>query len=637
MSDFKDMGKYPPAVDVDRRTNGEIILSSPYQPRPVPPSIPHIFEARAQAHPDRTLLADRRGDNDWVSLTYGDAWLRVQRVATTLRAKGLGQQHCLMILGPRSFEHFCVSQGAQLASVPVSPVSAPYSLLSEDHAKLRHITGLLRPSVILVADLPSFEPALAHLDEDGLLEGVEILVEDGASITGHNIAGHSCFGTANVTALAQWLSSEAGDTAKMLADIEDDTVARYMFTSGSTGMPKGVIYTHGMMVNSLAMHAGLNRPSEDGALIPAGSRVLEWMPWSHTGAGVMRLGAVLAGGGSIYFDTGRPVPGEYEETIRNIREVKPTAMSGAPVAYAMLADTLEQDDALNELVFTNVRSLGFGSAAMAPALFERLQNLCVKATGERIGITSSLAATEVIGATSVYWPMENTGTIGLPIPGVTVKLVPNAGKLEFRIKGGTVTPGYFRDEEKTRAAFDEEGFFRMGDAVRFVDPERPESGLAFDGRIAEEFKLVTGTWVSAGTLRTQIVTAASPWVRDAVICGLNRNYVAVMLWPNVDACRKRLQLEADLAFPEVVDLIISSDDLMEAVREALQRHNKQNPGSSARIERFVWLGEPPSMDDGELTEKGYINQRATLTRRQDIVESLYLDVPPPAVRSVITR
>ena len=629
MSSFKDMGKYPPAVNIERRPGGEILLTSPYSPRPLQPGIPHILAARAEAHPERTLLAWRRGDNDWVPLTYGEAWERARRVATRLRDLGLGQEDCVMILGPRSFDHFCLSQGAQLAAVPVSPVSAPYSTLSKDHAKLRHIAALLRPSVILVTDLPSYEAALAHLEEDGLLEGVSILVEDAESIAGQNQ-----FGQARVNAFAQWLEGEPGDTQSMLDEITHDTVARYMFTSGSTGMPKGVIYTQGMMVSSLALHAGLNRPTEDGSLIPEGSRVLEWMPWSHTGAGVMRLNAVMAGGGSIYFDTGRPVPGEYEETLRNIREVKPTALSGAPVGYAMLADALEHDDELCRLVFRNVTSLGFGSAAMAPALFERLQNLCIKATGERIGITSSLAATEVIGATTVYWPMEHTGTIGLPIPGVTLKLVPNGGKLELRIKGGTVTKGYFRDPDKTAASFDEEGYFKMGDAVRFVDPDHPEAGLAFDGRIAEEFKLVTGTWVSAGTLRTKVVTAASPWVRDAVICGLNRDYIAVMLWPNVDACRKRLGLEPDLPLPELIDMIISSEEIAAAVTTGLRSHNEANPGSSTRVERFIWLAEPPSMDGGELTEKGYINQRATLSRRSDIVESLYLDTPPPAVRIV---
>jgi feruloyl-CoA synthase len=400
--------------------------------------------------------------------------------------------------------------------------------------------------------------------------------------------------------------------------IDHATVARYMFTSGSTGMPKGVIYTQGMMCAQLAQSAGLNRPDvPPGAREPA--RVLEWMPWSHTGAGVMRLNSMIDGGGSIYFDTGRPIPGEYGETLRNLREVRPTVLSGAPVGYVMLADALEKDEDLNRLVLGSVTAIQFGSAAMAPALFERLQALSVKATGSRIGIVSSLASTEVLGCLSVYWPMQEPGNIGLPVPGIEVKLVPNAGRLEIRVKGNAVTPGYLGDPDKSAARFDQEGFFLMGDAVRFLDPARPDRGLAFDGRIAEQFKLVTGTWVSAGTLRTQVVTATSPLIRDAVICGLNQPYVAVMLWPNLPACAELLGLDPAAAMQQV----LASPVLVEAVREGLARHNAVQQGSSARIERFTLLEEPPSVEGHEITEKGYVNQRATLERRSVIVERLY--------------
>ncbi len=624
-STFKDMGKFPPAINVERRENGEILLTCPYAPREMRQSMPHILQERAGLHPDLPLLAHRVGEGKWESLTYGEAWQQVTAVARQLKDLGLGQDDSVMIASPRSFSHFCLAYGAQLAGVPISPVSAPYSLLSKDHAKLKYIAGLIRPSVILVGDVGEYEPALTALAAEGLLEEVLVLSESGP--------GDNRFGAVQFD---QWLTTVGDDevTRTCLGELGVDTVARYMFTSGSTGMPKGVIYTQGMMMSSLAMQGGLNRPPDDAVGAEAapdevsGARVLEWMPWSHTGAGVMRLNSVVAGGGTIYFDTGRPVPGEYAETIRNIREVVPTMLSGAPVGYAMLADALEADDDLNHVVFTNVKSLGFGSAAMSPALFERLQRLSIKATGERIGITSSLASTEVIGATGVYWPMENTGTIGLPIPGVTAKLVPNGDKLEFRVKGGTVTQGYFRDPEKTRDSFDEEGFFKMGDAVRFVDPDHPEMGLAFDGRVAEEFKLATGTWVSAGTLRTQIVSATSPFVRDAIICGLNQSYVAVMLWPNVNACRDLLKLP-HASVDEVTQAAIGNNEINAAVKAGLQAHNRAMPGSSTRIERYLWLVEPPSMDGHELTEKGYINQRATLMRRADLVESLYSD-PAPA-------
>jgi len=618
MTEYKDMGKQPAAIEVARRDNGEILLSSPYPPRPLPESIPGILKNRAELHADRPLLAERSSEGVWQSLSYGDAWQQVCRAALSIRNRKLGQDDCIAILSPRSFDHFSLAFGAQLAGVPVTPVSAPYSLLSKDHAKLIYIIGLLRPSILLVDSIDDYQRPLRSLLQAGLLDDVLVLSRSRMGLSDDHHFQVECY--------EDWLSDSPPDnwTDTALAEISHDTIARYMFTSGSTGMPKGVIYSQGMMCSAIGYAGGLTRTADEAeSVVPAGSRVLEWMPWSHTGAGVMRLNGVIAGGGTIYFDTGRPVPGEYQDTLRNMREVKPTALSGAPVGYVMLAEALEQDDELNELVFSNINSLGFGSAAMAPTLFERLQALCVKATGARVGVTSGFASTEVIGACNVYWPMENTGTIGLPIPGVSIKLVPNGSKLEFRIKGGTVTSGYFRDPEKTRESFDDEGYFKMGDAVRFVDADQPEAGLAFDGRVAEEFKLLTGTWVSAGTLRTQVISAASPFLRDVIICGLNQSYVSILAWPNIDACSKFLQLDDRLSVQEKTAIIVNDRDVVAEVRRGLAAHNEQFSGSSTRIDRFLLLQEPPSMDGNELTEKGYINQRATQERRADLVDLLY--------------
>jgi feruloyl-CoA synthase len=264
---------------------------------------------------------------------------------------------------------------------------------------------------------------------------------------------------------------------------------------------------------------------------------------------------------------------------------------------------------------------------MPPSVFERLQQLSIKATGKRVGISSSLASTEVIGCLNVYWPMEDSNNLGLPIPGNIVKLVPSGDKLEIRVKGNTVTQGYYKDPERTAESFDEEGFFKMGDAVRFIDPAQPARGLAFDGRIAEQFKLSTGTWVSAGTLRTQIVAATSPYVRDAVICGLNQSYIAVMLWPNLGGCAKELQLDPQLPAGALAKEIASSPDVVYRIRKGLQTHNSHNGSSSTRVVRFILLEEPPSVDALEITEKGYVNQRLTLERRSDIVQRLYAEQP----------
>lgn len=628
-SQYKDYGKRAPAVDIEKRSDGSLILTSPYAPLPRARSVAHILIDRAHANPDRTLLAERdHHSGEWQHLSYGEAVENCRRLAKGLIDRGLGPDHRVMILSPRSFGHFAMAFGSMMARVPVSPVSAPYSLLSQDHAKLKHVASLLQPSIILIDDLETYEPAVQSLFDEGLVDAAEIVLANAPD------ASIRTWNNLSVSRVEDWYDNSTSDAVDGSIDsIDHETVARYMFTSGSTGTPKAVIYTQGMMCAQMAQMAGLNRPDAD--FDPdAHARVLDWMPWSHTGAGVMRLNAMIAAGGSIYFDTGRPVPGEYEETLRNLREVQPTSLAGAPVGYAMLADALEKDDDLNRLIFSNVTTIGFGSAAMPPSLFERLQNLSLKATGRRVGVTSSLASTEVIGCLSVYWPMEDSNNLGLPIPGNFIKLVPNGSKLEIRVKGNTVTPGYYKDPQRTAASFDEEGFFKMGDAVRFIDPAEPTRGLAFDGRIAEQFKLSTGTWVSAGTLRTKIVAATSPYVSDAVICGLNQPFIAVMLWPNLGECARDLKLDQKLPEDELRNLIAGSPDIVKRISEGLQKHNSQNSGSSTRVVRFALLGDQPSADALEITEKGYVNQRVAIERRPGIVQRLYNEQPEGNVHTV---
>ena len=597
--------RIPPAVNVEARPDGTLLLTCPYPPKEAAQNIPAILQARAALFPDRALLAKREG-GQWQTLSYGQAWSKVTRVAKALMDMRVSAEVSadtpVAILCPKSFQHFLMAFGAQLAGIPVAPVSAPYSLLSNDHARLKHIVALLKPRVLLVDDLSAYGRALASLAAEGLLQGVTVLDAD---------------------SFDDWLAPAPSEewVSSILADIDHDTIARYMFTSGSTGMPKAVIYTQGMMVKTMAAHEGLSRVTR--APLDLGPRVLEWMPWSHTSAGVTRLNGVISNGGAVFFDTGRPVPGEFDETLRNIREVHPTRLQGAPVGFAMLADALEQDDEFNVEVFSRLSGLGFGAAAMTEALYDRLQALSVKATGRQIRMTSGLGSTEVLGATQVYWPMDHPGNVGLPLPGITIKLVPNGGRLELRVKGGTVSPGYFRDPEKTAESFDEEGFFKMGDAVRFVDSVRPEKGLAFDGRIAEQFKLDTGTWVSAGTLRTQVLTATSPYLSDVIVCGLNQAFVGVLAWPNVETCSRLLRLDSATSQEERVTAIVHSPQVLEAIRERLREYNRVNPGSSTRIESFLLMAVPPSLADGELTEKGYVNQRIAQERRAGLVAMLF--------------
>jgi feruloyl-CoA synthase len=406
--------------------------------------------------------------------------------------------------------------------------------------------------------------------------------------------------------------------------ITHDTVAKYLFTSGSTGMPKGVIQTHLMMCAVVAAQESLRAEPKDPDEIPES---LEWMPWNHISAGNIGFNGNLNAGGTVYLDNGKPMPGMFDETMRNLREISPLVFGSAPIAFAMLAEAMERDDALRDKFFAKLRYMGYGGATLSDDLYERMQALAIKSTGNRIALTTMYGATETQGITVVHWITERVGLIGLPLPGITLKLVPNGQKLEVRVKGPTVTPGYLNRPDLTEAAFDEEGFYKLGDAAKFVDPHEPAKGLIFDGRVTEDFKLSSGTWVSVGTLRAEIIAAASPLIQDCVVAGLDKEFVAVLAWPNMAAARE-ICADANLATP---DEILRSQAVIDFVREGLRKHNKSAGGSSGKVQRLMLMSEPPSIDGHEITDKGYVNQRATLDRRAKLVEALYAKAPPQDV------
>src|SRR6201986_71281 len=518
---FKPLPMKAPDLDVVRKPDGPVYLSSRHPLGDMHRSTVHLFEQRAAAHPDRKFIAERTplpggGTGDWRFITYGEMNARANAIAQAMLTRGLGPDTPLMVLSGNSIAHASMMLGAMKARVRVAPVSVAYSIMSGDHGKLRPVFQTTKPKMIFAEQGPIYARALAALDLDGVEVVTVMPVPDRATTPYEDLL------KTNVTpAVAE--SMEGGD---------HDTVAKFLFTSGSTGMPKGVIQTHRMMCAVVAAQEALRTEQSDPDEIPES---LEWMPWNHISAGNISFNNVVNAGGTIYLDAGKPLPGMFEETIRNLRDIKPLSIGTAPVAFGWLCDAMERDPGLRDHVFATLRMAGYGGATLSQDIYERFQALSIASTGHRIPMTTMYGATETQGVTGVHWINERVGLIGLPLPGITLKLVPNGTKLEVRVKGPTVTPGYHRRPDLTKAAFDDEGFYSLGDAAKFIDDADPAQGLVFDGRVTEDFKLDSGTWVSAGTLRAQAVAAASPYVFDCVVCGQDKPFVGLLAWPAMAA------------------------------------------------------------------------------------------------------
>jgi feruloyl-CoA synthase len=600
---FKPLAQKAPSISVDRRADGTVYLRSNHPIGDMHRSIPHLLEERANQHPERNYIGERQplpsGKlGDWHYITYGEANTQANAIAQAMIERGMGPDAPLMVISGNSIAHAVMMLGAMKARVPVAPVSVAYSLMSGDHGKLRHVFETTKPKMIFAQQGPIYARALASLP----LDGVEV-------VTVMPIPDRE------TTAFSDLLKTNAGPAvAKEMDKIGHATVAKYLFTSGSTGMPKGVIQNHGMMCAVVAATEALRTEEPDPNEIP---QSLEWMPWNHISAGNIGFNGNLNAGGTVHLDAGKPLPGMFEETIRNLREVSPLVFGSAPIAFGWLADAMERDPELRDRFFSKMRYVGYGGATLSQDIYERFQALSIASTGMRIPLTTMYGATETQGITVVHWVTERVGLIGLPLPGITLKLVPNGTKLEVRVKGPTVTPGYHRRPDLTKAAFDEEGYYSLGDAAKFVDEADPEKGLVFDGRVTEDFKLDSGTWVSVGTLRAQAVSAASPLIQDCVVCGQDKPFVALLAWPNGAVVK-------DVTDPAI----------REAVREKFAAHNKAGSGSSTRVKRVLLMTEAPSVDGHEITDKGYINQRATMERRKDLADRLYMNPPPPEVIEV---
>jgi feruloyl-CoA synthase len=596
-------------IAVDRRGDGSIVMRSRVPLNPYPAHLPGLLRRWGGEAPERSWLAQRRGpDRAWRRVSYGEALATVDAVAQALIDLGLGPERPVMILSANSLEHALLTMAAMQVGAPAAPVSPAYSLVSRDHAKLRHVFELVRPGLVFVQDGPPFDRALGALDLTGVTV-VHVGRAPTAVPTGvPSLAWDTLAGTRPTDAVAA-----------RLATVGPETVGKLLFTSGSTGMPKAVPNTQRMMCANLVMYLQC-RPRDPSDPPP---QLLDWLPWNHTMGGNALFNPVLADGGTLHIDDGRPVPGQFDETIRNLHEVAPTYMSNVPAAWAMLANALEADEALAAHFFSRLRLMGYGGATLPDDLYRRLQSLAIRHTGQRIVMVTGWGCTETgPTATSTYWDTERVGLIGLPYPGIELKLVPTGGKFELRIRGPIVMAGYHRQPELTAKAFDEEGFYMIGDAATFVDPTDPSEGLVFAGRVVEDFKLASGTFVHVGTLRVAAIASASPVLQDALVAGQDRPYVGLLAWPNVAACRVVAGLpEAD------VDTLVRHPAVLACLRDGLRAMNAEAGGSSGRVGRVMLLTEPPSVDGNEMTDKGYVNQRAGLERRAAWVARLYAEPP----------
>jgi feruloyl-CoA synthase len=593
-------------IAVERRPDGVIILKSRVPLMEYQTHLPASLAKWAVERPNHVWLAQRAGaDRQWGTITYAEAKRTVDALTQALLDMNLEAGRPVAILSGNSIEHALMTQAAMQARHPAAPVSPAYSLMSQDHAKLKYLFDLIKPAVVMVQDGLTFQKALNALDLDGIrIVHVARPAEGIASIAYADMA------VTPVTAAVE----------QSIAQITPDTVGKLLFTSGSTGMPKAVINTQAMMCSNAAMMTQI-RPRDPAALPPV---YLDWMPWNHTMGGNALFHPLLIEGGTLYIDDGRPMPGMIDETLRNLREISPTYYANVPAGYAALAAAMEKDDALCRSFFKNLGLMAYGGARLPDDLYDRMQALAVRATGERIVFYTGWGCTETSPtSTGTYWDTERVGLIGLPFPGVELKMVPVDSKYELRLRGVNVMPGYYRQPELTEAAFDEEGFYKIGDAGVFVDDNDPVQGLIFSGRVVEDFKLTTGTFVHVGSLRTDVIAAATPVVQDALIAGQDLPYIGVLAWPNLAACRTLIG-DPEASFADVV----KHPAVLACLKSGLRAHNASTEGaSSRRIARAILMVEPASIDGNELTDKGYVNQRAGLARRADLVARLYADYP----------
>lgn len=593
---------WDPVVHSETRADGSVLVWQEAALDAYPRCLNERFMHWARTTPDRVWMAERGPDGDWVRMTYAEAAERIRSIGSALLARGLSPQNPLVILSGNSIPHALMALGAQHVGVPSAALTPAYALSGGDYGKLRDIAGQLTPGMIFAQDADPFAPAILEVfgtdlpvvSLTGAVEGCETLAFDDLCATGH---------TAEMEAAFQAL--------------DHDTVAKFLFTSGTTGSPKAVIQTQRMICSNPQCDAQLYLYMQDQPPV-----IVDWAPWNHTAAGNRTFHMALYLGGTYYIDDGKPTPRDIGKTIRNLREVAPTWYFNVPLGFQMLLDAMETDEALRTNFFSRLGMMFYAGAGMSQPVWDRLTRVAEEAVPGGVPLTTGFGTTET-GPSVTIWHRSNrrAGNVGIPVPGVTFKLAPVGDKFEGRIKGPGITPGYWRNARLTEEAFDEEGYYRTGDAFKFWEGTDASKGFAFDGRLAENFKLATGTWVAVGALRAQLTNDLRGLASDCVIAGENHHELGALVVPDWDAMRalvgEHLEGEALLSHPSVRGHAIA----------LLKDHAARATGSATRVVRLMFLDVPLSFDKGEVTDKGSINQRAVLRHRADLVEQLWTDDP----------